>query len=55
MGRLAGKIAFITGTANGQGRAAALLFAQEGAAVYGCDLHPGTQETADMVRRSIAS
>ncbi|CAM2175505.1 SDR family NAD(P)-dependent oxidoreductase [Burkholderia orbicola] len=50
MGRLAGKIAFITGTASGQGRAAALLFAREGAAIYGCDLHEGTEETADLVR-----
>jgi NAD(P)-dependent dehydrogenase (short-subunit alcohol dehydrogenase family) len=35
--RLAGKIALITGTAGGQGRAAALLFAAEGASVVGCD------------------
>ena len=50
MSRLAGKIAFITGTASGQGRAAALLFAREGAAIYGCDLQQGTEETAEMVR-----
>lgn len=37
-GRLAGKVALITGTAGGQGRAAALLFAREGARVVGCDL-----------------
>ena len=36
--RLAGKVALITGTAGGQGRAAALLFAREGATVVGCDL-----------------
>ena len=38
MGRLEGKVALITGTGGGQGRAAALLFAAEGATVVGCDL-----------------
>ncbi|HEX4717546.1 MAG TPA: SDR family NAD(P)-dependent oxidoreductase [Thermoleophilaceae bacterium] len=38
-GRLNGKSVFITGTAGGQGRAAAELFAAEGAQVVGCDLH----------------
>jgi meso-butanediol dehydrogenase/(S,S)-butanediol dehydrogenase/diacetyl reductase len=37
-GRLNGKTVFITGTAGGQGRAAAELFAAEGARVIGCDL-----------------
>ena len=37
-GRLEGKIALITGTAGGQGRAAALAFAREGASVVGCDV-----------------
>src|SRR5947209_5562544 len=37
-GRLEGKRVFITGTAGGQGRAAAELFAAEGATVVGCDL-----------------
>ncbi len=37
-GRLAGKVALITGTGGGQGRAAAELFAAEGAKVVGCDL-----------------
>jgi NAD(P)-dependent dehydrogenase (short-subunit alcohol dehydrogenase family) len=36
--RLAGKTAVITGTASGQGRAAALAFAAEGAFVVGCDM-----------------
>jgi NAD(P)-dependent dehydrogenase (short-subunit alcohol dehydrogenase family) len=38
MGRLSGKIAFITGVASGQGRAAAKMFAAEGAVVVGCDI-----------------
>jgi meso-butanediol dehydrogenase/(S,S)-butanediol dehydrogenase/diacetyl reductase len=38
MKRLDGKIALITGTGGGQGRAAALRFAREGAIVFGCDL-----------------
>jgi NAD(P)-dependent dehydrogenase (short-subunit alcohol dehydrogenase family) len=38
MGRLDGKIALISGTARGIGRAAALEFAAQGAAVFGCDL-----------------
>jgi NAD(P)-dependent dehydrogenase (short-subunit alcohol dehydrogenase family) len=41
MGRLDGKVAIITGTAGGTGRAAALLFAREGAQVVGCDVGEG--------------
>ncbi|MFZ2628276.1 MAG: SDR family NAD(P)-dependent oxidoreductase, partial [Rugosibacter sp.] len=53
MGRLQGKIALITGTADGQGRAAALAFAREGAKVVGCDLKTDlAAETVDMVRRA---
>ena len=37
-GRLDGRVAVITGTASGQGRAAALYFAGEGAIVVGCDM-----------------
>ncbi len=37
-GRLEGRVAVITGTAGGQGAAAARLFAREGAKVVGCDL-----------------
>jgi NAD(P)-dependent dehydrogenase (short-subunit alcohol dehydrogenase family) len=36
-GRLDGKVALISGVGGGQGRAAAMLFAREGAAVVGCD------------------
>ncbi len=51
MGRLEGKVALITGTGGGQGRAAALLFAAEGATVVGCDLKTdGASETVDAVR-----
>jgi NAD(P)-dependent dehydrogenase (short-subunit alcohol dehydrogenase family) len=38
MGRLAGKVAFVTGAASGIGAACALRFAQEGAAIAGMDL-----------------
>ena len=49
--RLAGKVALITGTASGQGRAATLLFAAEGAAVAGTDINAdGAAETEAMVR-----
>ena len=49
--RLQGKVALITGTADGQGRAAALAFAREGARVVGCDLKADlAEETVRMVR-----
>ena len=41
MGRVDGKVAIITGTAGGQGRAAALLFSREGAKIVGCDVGEG--------------
>jgi meso-butanediol dehydrogenase / (S,S)-butanediol dehydrogenase / diacetyl reductase len=50
-GRLAGKVAAITGTASGQGRAAALTFAREGATVVLCDLDlDGAAATVAAVR-----
>jgi NAD(P)-dependent dehydrogenase (short-subunit alcohol dehydrogenase family) len=50
--RLKGKVCIITGTGSGMGRAAAQLFAQEGAQVVGCDVNMATgQATLDMVRR----
>jgi meso-butanediol dehydrogenase/(S,S)-butanediol dehydrogenase/diacetyl reductase len=51
--RLAGKVALVTGTAGGQGRAAALLFAAEGARVVGCDVQAAAaDETVELVRRA---
>lgn len=50
--RLKGKIAVITGTGGGQGRAAAIRFAAEGARVVGCDVKvEGSNETVEMVRK----
>ena len=50
MDRLAGKVALITGTGGGMGRAAAELFAREGAVVVGCDLkEEGARETVERV------
>jgi NAD(P)-dependent dehydrogenase (short-subunit alcohol dehydrogenase family) len=55
-GRLSGKIALITGTAGGQGRAAALRFADEGARIVGCDLdEAGAKETANLVEAARGS
>jgi meso-butanediol dehydrogenase / (S,S)-butanediol dehydrogenase / diacetyl reductase len=50
-GRLAGKVAVISGTAGGQGRQAALQFAAEGAKIVGCDVKVAeAEETVEMVR-----
>jgi NAD(P)-dependent dehydrogenase (short-subunit alcohol dehydrogenase family) len=46
MGQLSGKVAIITGAASGMGRAAALLFAREGANVVLADLNLAGGETA---------
>lgn len=48
MTRLQGKVALITGTGIGMGRAAALRFAAERATVVGCDLN--TETSAETVR-----
>lgn len=51
MGRIDGKVALISGTGGGQGRAAALRFAREGAKVFGCDLNASAQqETLDLMQ-----
>jgi NAD(P)-dependent dehydrogenase (short-subunit alcohol dehydrogenase family) len=48
----AGKVAFVTGAANGIGRAAALAFASAGASVVVADVSvDGNQETARLVER----
>ena len=50
-GRLAGKVVIITGAANGQGRAAAELFAREGARLVLSDLdRPRLEEAAERAR-----
>ena len=50
-GRLAGKVTLISGTGGGQGRAAALRFAAEGALIFGCDISAdGQRETIELVR-----
>jgi NAD(P)-dependent dehydrogenase (short-subunit alcohol dehydrogenase family) len=49
-GSFAGKVAFVTGAANGIGRAAALAFAREGANTVVADVsEQGNQETARMI------
>jgi NAD(P)-dependent dehydrogenase (short-subunit alcohol dehydrogenase family) len=50
-GRLAGKVCVVTGTGGSMGRATALLFAREGAAVVGCDVAiESALETVELVR-----
>jgi NAD(P)-dependent dehydrogenase (short-subunit alcohol dehydrogenase family) len=52
MGALDGKVALISGTARGMGRAAALEFAAQGAQVFGCDLdEAGSAETVGLVTK----
>ena len=49
-GSFAGKVAFVTGAANGIGRAAALAFAREGASVVVADvLDQDNQDTARLI------
>jgi NAD(P)-dependent dehydrogenase (short-subunit alcohol dehydrogenase family) len=52
-GSFAGKVAFVTGAANGIGRAAALAFAHEGASVIAADVsEQGNQDTARMIEEA---
>jgi meso-butanediol dehydrogenase / (S,S)-butanediol dehydrogenase / diacetyl reductase len=53
VGLLENKVALISGTGGGQGRAAALAFAREGAVVVGCDVKTdGAIETVAMVEKA---
>jgi NAD(P)-dependent dehydrogenase (short-subunit alcohol dehydrogenase family) len=50
-GRLEGKVTVVTGTGGSMGRASALTFAREGAAVVGCDLAvEAAEETVALVQ-----
>jgi NAD(P)-dependent dehydrogenase (short-subunit alcohol dehydrogenase family) len=52
-GSFVGKVAFVTGAANGIGRAAALAFAREGASIAIADISDqGNQETARMIEEA---
>lgn len=52
MDRLSGKVAIITGAASGQGRAAALLFAREGASVVVADFDDKAgEEVSDQIKK----
>src|SRR5918993_2258631 len=52
-GDLRGKVAFVTGAANGIGRAAALAFSREGTSVVLADLsEQGSQDTARIIKEA---
>ncbi len=50
MGRVAGKVALVTGAASGLGKADAILLAQEGAKVVLTDLNPDGESVAAHIR-----
>ncbi len=52
-GKFIGKVAFVTGAANGIGRATALAFAREGASVMVADVaHTRVEETARLIEKA---
>jgi NAD(P)-dependent dehydrogenase (short-subunit alcohol dehydrogenase family) len=55
MGKLEGKVAFITGAARGQGRAHALELASEGAAIITVPYDMATREDLDETVRLVES
>jgi NAD(P)-dependent dehydrogenase (short-subunit alcohol dehydrogenase family) len=53
MGALDGKVALITGSGSGLGRACARIFAREGARVVVADIRPeGGEETVELIRQA---
>ncbi|UJL46356.1 3-oxoacyl-ACP reductase [Virgibacillus sp. NKC19-16] len=51
MGKLDGKVTFITGAGSGMGRSQAILFAKEGAKVIAADINvDGVQEVVDQIK-----
>jgi NAD(P)-dependent dehydrogenase (short-subunit alcohol dehydrogenase family) len=50
-GLLAGKVVMVTGAASGIGRAAAIVFAHQGAKVVVTDIDPHGAETVEHIRQ----